>query len=69
MAKISRGRRLLIVACLSRQTLALSVCCVNRSHNALVVASLAERVAQPLETLVETVTGGSASRLDVLKRC
>jgi hypothetical protein len=37
-----------------------------RSTN-LVVAGLAERVAQPLETLVETVTGGSASRLDVLQ--
>lgn len=33
----------------------------------LVVASLAERVAQPFETLVETVSGGSASGLDVLE--
>jgi hypothetical protein len=32
----------------------------------LVVARLAERVAQPLETLVQTVTGSRASRLDVL---
>ena len=32
----------------------------------LVVARLAERVAQPLQTLVETVTGGSAGGLDVL---
>jgi len=31
----------------------------------LVVSGLAEGVAQPLETLVETVSGGSASRLDV----
>ena len=33
----------------------------------LVVSGLAEGVAQPLETLVETVSGGSASRLDVLQ--
>ena len=32
----------------------------------LLVASLAERVAEPLKTLVETVTGGGASGLDVL---
>jgi hypothetical protein len=32
----------------------------------LVVASLAERVAQPFETLVQTVTGCGARRLDVL---
>jgi hypothetical protein len=35
----------------------------------LVVASLAERVAQPFEALVETITGCSASRLDVLINC
>lgn len=35
-------------------------------RDSLVVASLAQGVAQPLETLVKTVTGGSASRLDVL---
>jgi hypothetical protein len=33
----------------------------------LVVAGLAERVAQPFETLVKTVTGCGASRLDVLE--
>lgn len=32
----------------------------------LVVAGLAEGVGEPLETLVQTVTGCSASRLDVL---
>lgn len=32
-----------------------------RSARCLVVASLAERVAQPLETLVQTVTGCGAS--------
>ena len=32
----------------------------------LLVAGLAERVAEPLKTLVETVTGGGASGLDVL---
>lgn len=32
----------------------------------LVVASLAERVAEPLKTLVETISGSSASGLDVL---
>jgi hypothetical protein len=32
----------------------------------LVVASLAERVAQPFETLIQTVTGCGASGLDVL---
>ena len=32
----------------------------------LLVASLAERVAEPLKTFVETVTGGGASGLDVL---
>ena len=32
----------------------------------LLVAGLAEGVAEPLETLVETVTGGGASGLDVL---
>lgn len=32
----------------------------------LVVAGLAERVAEPLKTFVETVTGGGASGLDVL---
>jgi hypothetical protein len=42
------------------------LCDGSRSPN-LVVTGLAERVAQPLETLVETVTGGSASRLDVLQ--
>lgn len=31
----------------------------------LVVASLAERVAEPLKTLVKTISGGSASGLDV----
>jgi len=30
-----------------------------------VVASLAERVAQPFETFIETITGSSAGRLDV----
>lgn len=34
----------------------------------LLVAGLAEGVAEPLETFVETVTGGSAGRLDVLFR-
>lgn len=33
----------------------------------LLVAGLAERVAEPLETLVETVTRGGASGLDVLR--
>lgn len=33
---------------------------------ALVVSSFAKRVAEPLETLVKSITGGSASRLDVL---
>lgn len=32
----------------------------------LLVAGLAEGVAEPLETFVETVTGGGAGRLDVL---
>lgn len=32
----------------------------------LVVAGLAQRVAEPFETLVQTVTGGGASGLDVL---
>jgi len=32
----------------------------------LVVSSLPERVAQPLQPFVETITGGGASRLDVL---
>jgi hypothetical protein len=39
------------------------VCCAG-AH--LLVAGLAEGVAEPLQTLVKTVTGGSASRLDVL---
>jgi hypothetical protein len=34
----------------------------------LLVAGLAEGVAEPLETFVKTVTGSSASRLDVLLR-
>jgi hypothetical protein len=34
----------------------------------LLVTSLAERVAQPLQTLVETITRGGAGRLDVLRR-
>jgi len=34
----------------------------------LLVTSLAERIAQPLETLVKTVSGCSASGLDVLER-
>lgn len=33
----------------------------------LVVASLAQRVAQPFQTLVQTITGGSAGGLDVLE--
>lgn len=33
----------------------------------LVVAGLAERVGQPLKTLVQTVTGCGASRLNVLR--
>jgi len=37
-------------------------------HLAL-LACLAERVAQPFETLVKTVTGGGASGLNVLLRC
>lgn len=32
----------------------------------LLVASLSERVGEPLETLVETITGGSTGGLDVL---
>jgi hypothetical protein len=36
-------------------------------RGALVVAGLAKGVAQPFETLVQTVTGCSASRLDVLE--
>lgn len=35
----------------------------------LVVASLAERVAEPFETFVETITRGSAGGLDVLVAC
>lgn len=35
----------------------------------LLVASLAERVAQPFQTLVQTVTGSGAGRLDVLWIC
>lgn len=31
------------------------------------MASLAQRVAEPFETLVETISGGSAGRLDVLR--
>lgn len=42
--------------------------CVDEAGG-LVVASLAEGVAQPLETLVETVTGGGAGGLDVLQSC
>ena len=33
----------------------------------LIVTGLAERVAQPFETLVETVTRGSAGGLNILK--
>ena len=32
----------------------------------LVVSSLAERVAEPLKTLIKSITGSSAGRLDVL---
>jgi hypothetical protein len=32
------------------------------------LASLAERVAEPLKTLVQSITRGSASRLDVLQK-
>jgi hypothetical protein len=32
----------------------------------LVVAGLAERVAQPFQTFVETISGGGAGGLDVL---
>ena len=32
----------------------------------LVVTSFPERIAQPLQTLIKTVTRGSAGRLDVL---
>jgi hypothetical protein len=42
--------------------------CGSRSRaSRLAVASLAERVREPLETLVETVSGGGAGRLDVLE--
>jgi hypothetical protein len=37
------------------------------TRGGLVVAGLAERVAQPFETLVQTVTGCGASGLDVLE--
>jgi len=53
---------------LGRQTLSFTVRSLHmhtECKNNLVVASLAERVAQPLETLVKTVTGCGASRLDV----
>ena len=40
--------------------------CARVSSASLLVAGLAERVAEPLKTLVKTVTGGSASGLDVL---
>lgn len=36
------------------------------STSNLLVARLSEGVGEPLETLVETITGGSASGLDVL---
>ena len=42
-------------------------CLVTSGRNRLVVASLAQRVAEPLETLVETVTGRGAGRLNVLR--
>lgn len=42
------------------------VASLRGSGEDLVVAGLAEGVGQPLETLVQTVTGCSASRLDVL---
>jgi hypothetical protein len=48
------------------QTLTFSLY-VRRARGILVVAGLTERVAQPLETLVQTVTGCSASGLDVLE--
>lgn len=42
------------------------VASLRTSKEDLVVASLAERVGQPLETFVQTVTRCGASRLDVL---
>jgi hypothetical protein len=55
------------VACLGWQTFTWRVARVRCARSVLVVAGLAERVAQPLETLVQTVAGCGASGLDVLK--
>jgi hypothetical protein len=42
-------------------------CQSSSVHNNLVVAGLAERVAEPLETFVETITRRGASGLNVLR--
>lgn len=37
------------------------------TEECLIVACFAQRVAEPFQTLVETVSGGGAGRLDVLE--
>ena len=64
---LAMKREILSVTCLGWQTLTCADRYVRRARGGLVVAGLAERVAQPFETLVQTVTGCSASRLDVLE--
>jgi hypothetical protein len=49
------------------QTLANADRSCRHARVGLVVAGLAERVAQPFETLIQTVTGRGASGLDVLE--
>lgn len=58
-------RRALIMTCLSRADVDLRNSLNSSCTDNLVVAGLAERVAQPFKTLIQTVTGCSASRLDV----
>jgi hypothetical protein len=38
----------------------------SHSHYSLITSGFAERIGEPFETLVQTVTSGSASRLDEL---
>lgn len=67
MAGVGHARTFSGVTCLGWQTLTMRIVDVRCAYDALVVAGLAERVAQPFETLVQTVTRCGASGLDVLE--
>jgi hypothetical protein len=67
MAGVRPWREILGVTCLGYADVGKGWSLRPTWMGSLVVASLAERVAQPFETLIQTITGCGASGLDVLE--